>query len=281
MWLASYAVHVRKVHWRAGADWMIGHLLDGDLASNHLSWQWIAGTGSSRPYLFNAANVARYAPPDWHSPNTLLDADYPALDRLARSPGEQVVVRSGTVRAPTGSAGALPQPQSAEAPSVPPRLTAPPPGNVALEAPEPRLVMDRDVWLVHPWALRPPPTDVPPGVVCLGVFDATYHARWPWSERRWAFVSSRMTALAERLWFGDATLLQRALAGARSVTTWSDPHFDPSLAGCAALRTPPALFREPPRSCSSFSQYWRHVSAGHGALDELLAATDPDAPGSD
>ncbi|HKX95572.1 MAG TPA: FAD-binding domain-containing protein, partial [Methylibium sp.] len=41
MWLASYAVHLRKLHWRAGADWLYGHLLDGDLASNHLGWQWV------------------------------------------------------------------------------------------------------------------------------------------------------------------------------------------------------------------------------------------------
>lgn len=33
MWLGSYVVHVRKVHWRAGADWLYGHLLDGHLAS--------------------------------------------------------------------------------------------------------------------------------------------------------------------------------------------------------------------------------------------------------
>ncbi|MDE2565503.1 MAG: deoxyribodipyrimidine photolyase, partial [Burkholderiales bacterium] len=52
LWLASYVVHWRKVHWRCGADWLYGHLLDGDLASNHLSWQWVAGTGSHRPYLF-------------------------------------------------------------------------------------------------------------------------------------------------------------------------------------------------------------------------------------
>jgi hypothetical protein len=41
LWLASYAIHLRKIHWRAGADWMWSHLLDGDLASNHLSWQWV------------------------------------------------------------------------------------------------------------------------------------------------------------------------------------------------------------------------------------------------
>ena len=73
MWLASSVVHVRKVHWRVGADWLYGHLLDGDLASNHLSWQWVAGTGSRKPYLFNAGNVARYAPAAWHSPGSVID----------------------------------------------------------------------------------------------------------------------------------------------------------------------------------------------------------------
>jgi deoxyribodipyrimidine photo-lyase len=47
MWLASYVVHVRRVHWRAGADWLVAHLLDGDLASNHLSWQWPAPPATS------------------------------------------------------------------------------------------------------------------------------------------------------------------------------------------------------------------------------------------
>ena len=54
MWLASYLVHLRHIHWRVGADWLYGHLLDGDLASNHLSWQWVASTFSVKPYLFNA-----------------------------------------------------------------------------------------------------------------------------------------------------------------------------------------------------------------------------------
>ena len=62
MWLASYVVHLRKVHWRVAADWLYGHLLDGDLASNHLSWQWVAGTGSNKPYPFNAAPIAPASP---------------------------------------------------------------------------------------------------------------------------------------------------------------------------------------------------------------------------
>jgi deoxyribodipyrimidine photo-lyase len=96
MWLASYMVHLRKVHWRAGADWMYGHLLDGDLASNHLSWQWVAGTGSHKPYLFNAENVSRYAPLAWHSAGSVIDTTYEELDHLARSP---LSVASSSVQA--------------------------------------------------------------------------------------------------------------------------------------------------------------------------------------
>lgn len=60
MWLASYIVHHLKIDWRAAADWFEAHLLDGDIASNHLSWQWVASTFSSKPYYFNKENLARY-----------------------------------------------------------------------------------------------------------------------------------------------------------------------------------------------------------------------------
>lgn len=60
MWFASYVVHWLKVDWREAADWFENHLLDGDKASNHLSWQWIASHFSSKPYYFNKENLARY-----------------------------------------------------------------------------------------------------------------------------------------------------------------------------------------------------------------------------
>lgn len=60
MWLASYIVHHLKIDWREAADWFEAHLLDGDIASNHLSWQWVASTFSSRPYYFNKEMLARY-----------------------------------------------------------------------------------------------------------------------------------------------------------------------------------------------------------------------------
>lgn len=60
MWLASYIVHHRKIDWRAAADWFENYLLDGDLASNHLSWQWVTSTFSSKPYFFNKETLGRY-----------------------------------------------------------------------------------------------------------------------------------------------------------------------------------------------------------------------------
>ena len=61
MWLASYVVHWRRVRWQAGARWFLRHLLDGDPASNNLSWQWVASSFSHKPYIFNRANLERFS----------------------------------------------------------------------------------------------------------------------------------------------------------------------------------------------------------------------------
>jgi deoxyribodipyrimidine photo-lyase len=60
MWLAAYVVHFRRIRWQAGARWFLRHLLDGDLASNNLSWQWVASTFSHKPYFFNRENLEKY-----------------------------------------------------------------------------------------------------------------------------------------------------------------------------------------------------------------------------
>jgi deoxyribodipyrimidine photo-lyase len=61
MWLAAYVVHWRRVRWQAGARWFLQHLLDGDPASNNLSWQWVASSFSHKPYIFNRANLERFS----------------------------------------------------------------------------------------------------------------------------------------------------------------------------------------------------------------------------
>ena len=82
MWLASYIVHHLKIDWREAADWFEAHLLDGDKASNHLSWQWVASTFSSKPYYFNKENLARYTGEKYCAACTAscpFDASYEAL----------------------------------------------------------------------------------------------------------------------------------------------------------------------------------------------------------
>ena len=61
MWLAAYIVHWRRVKWQAGAAWFLEHLLDGDPASNNLSWQWVASTFSHKPYFFNRRNFEKFS----------------------------------------------------------------------------------------------------------------------------------------------------------------------------------------------------------------------------
>ncbi|GCE64629.1 deoxyribodipyrimidine photo-lyase [cyanobiont of Ornithocercus magnificus] len=61
MWLAAYIVHWRQIHWRTGAHWFLEHLLDGDPASNNLSWQWVASSFSHKPYIFNRQSLERFS----------------------------------------------------------------------------------------------------------------------------------------------------------------------------------------------------------------------------
>ena len=53
MWTAMLACNVAKAHWYEMSRWLYYHLFDGDLASNVLSWQWVAGTNSSKRYVAN------------------------------------------------------------------------------------------------------------------------------------------------------------------------------------------------------------------------------------
>ena len=255
MWLASYVVHLRKVYWRAGADWLYGHLLDGDLASNHLSWQWVAGTGSSKPYLFNADNVARYAPPDWHSPGTGIDTSYDELDRVCRSP-------RGRLLPSPGAASALNEPL----------LTHCAPDHIGLRPLEAELVQGRDVWLVHPWALGALPADLPPDTLVLGLWLDDFHRAWAWSPARWAFVQTRMAALAAVQWQASAAQWAQALASARSVRSVHEPHLAPWLPRLAQCSAAPTLFPDVERRCDSFSQWWTRVTRGLHTAAELLAS---------
>jgi hypothetical protein len=61
MWFASIWIFTLKLDWRLGADVFLRHLMDGDAASNTLSWRWVAGLHTKgKHYLARADNIARY-----------------------------------------------------------------------------------------------------------------------------------------------------------------------------------------------------------------------------
>lgn len=122
MWLASVVCHVAGADWRAGAAWFFFHLLDGDLASNTLSWQWVAGTGSHKPYLANQANLDRFS--DRAQRGTFLDRP---TSELIGGPVPAVLAETVDLELP------------AELPDLPP----------------PQLDPDRPLLAYHPWALDP------------------------------------------------------------------------------------------------------------------------------
>lgn len=61
MYTASLVCNMAKAHWLQPSQWMYYHLLDGDIASNNCSWQWVAGAFSSKKYFFDQENVNKYA----------------------------------------------------------------------------------------------------------------------------------------------------------------------------------------------------------------------------
>ena len=61
MWFASIWIFTLRLDWRLGADFFLRHLMDGDAASNTLSWRWVAGLHTrGKHYMARADNIARY-----------------------------------------------------------------------------------------------------------------------------------------------------------------------------------------------------------------------------
>ena len=74
MYIAAISCNNAKSHWKAPAQWMYYHLLDGDWASNALSWQWVCGANSTKLYFANQDNINKYC--YTQQKNTFLDVDY-------------------------------------------------------------------------------------------------------------------------------------------------------------------------------------------------------------
>jgi deoxyribodipyrimidine photo-lyase len=257
MWLASYLIHLRKVHWHTGADWMYRYLIDGDVAANTLSWQWVAGTWTGKPYLFNAENVARYGGAD--SSHTEIDHSYEAL--AARS---------------IAAVPPLEPARLARGQRTPPTPPAPPPvlGVDCLDALLGEYGITRThtttsaTSLVHPWALAML-GDVSRSSAVLWLHPE-FHVRYPWSEARWRFVLQAardvMPASARYVYIGVP-------AAAADVITSPHTGYAHAIAALAAKGTVRhqmrRAFTSPQRVKRSFSSWW------HAVAEEPVADMQP------
>jgi deoxyribodipyrimidine photo-lyase len=77
MYIASITCNIGKSNWQLPSQWMYYHLLDGDLASNACSWQWVTGNFSSRQYFCNQENINTYT--NSTQQQTFLDKSYEEL----------------------------------------------------------------------------------------------------------------------------------------------------------------------------------------------------------
>jgi deoxyribodipyrimidine photo-lyase len=74
MYVSSITCNIAGAHWEQPARWLYYHLLDGDMASNNCSWQWVAGAFSSKKYYCNQENINKYTGSTQR--NSFLDQGY-------------------------------------------------------------------------------------------------------------------------------------------------------------------------------------------------------------
>ena len=89
MWFASIWIFTLRLPWQLGADFFMRHLLDGDPASNTLSWRWVGGLQTvGKTYLATAANIefatgGRFRPRGLATHAIALDDDAPVPTPIA------------------------------------------------------------------------------------------------------------------------------------------------------------------------------------------------------
>ena len=192
MWFAAYVVHWLKVDWREAADWFENNLLDGDKASNHLSWQWVASLFSSKPYYFNKENLARHTGEKYCANCKVtcpFDASYEALNEKLFAGATPAKARLHRVNMP------------AKAPLSPHQALA-------------VLVHDEMLSTAHPLLHSPAHK--------FFVFDDMLHGKWP--LKRLQFVADCLIELPDiEIWSGDTrTILKER--GVGQVITQATPN---------------------------------------------------------
>ncbi len=80
MYVASLICNFSNCDFLTASKWMYYYLLDGDVGSNALNWQWISGASRNKKYYFNQENLNKYS--RVLQENTFIDVDYNLLENL-------------------------------------------------------------------------------------------------------------------------------------------------------------------------------------------------------
>ena len=232
MWFAAYVVHWLKVDWREAADWFENHLLDGDKASNHLSWQWVASLFSSKPYYFNKENLSRFTG-EKYCLNCKVKCPFDAsYDQLKEQLFSDSVPQTAKIH----------------------RVIMP--EKIAISTHQARAIFVHDEMLsaAHPLLRQPMPK--------FFVFDDLLHGKWP--LKRLQFVADCLSELQEvEIWIGDTREILKE-RGVGQIVTQDTPNrqlkallepFNPSWQ--AEIKFAEVEISE--KRLKRFSRYWEKV----------------------
>lgn len=87
MWFASIWIYTLNLPWQLGADFFLRHLIDGDAASNTLSWRWVCGLHTqAKTYLARASNIETYTGGRFVVPEGQLASDAPPFEEGGPGP---------------------------------------------------------------------------------------------------------------------------------------------------------------------------------------------------
>jgi deoxyribodipyrimidine photo-lyase len=97
MWFASIWVYTLGLPWQLGADFFYRHLLDGDPASNTLSWRWVCGLHTTgRTYLARVSNIINYTDGRFN-PHGQLATSAPPLHEQCDIPTQSLTIAPSRV----------------------------------------------------------------------------------------------------------------------------------------------------------------------------------------
>lgn len=226
LWMASLITGIGKTAWQEGARHMYYHLLDGDRASNTLSWQWVAGTFSSKQYIANQDMINKYAMSKQYG--TYLDT---AVESLASVDTPQILVEHETY-------------------------------NLALDdtlLQEESISRDtievKETWLYSMWALDPvwKPT-VSKDIQKILFIDKDDLLRYPMSVKRLAFILALSKNIeGMRVYYGSLSDLKDALQG----STVYKKHHVTMLTWPGTMSNPEYLFPQVTTIPGGFMSFWK------------------------